>query len=271
MGINQTFDPWASQNLIFRSRQIAHTRSIENFVEFGFGLVAGVGLNLTVGGAGLNVAYINGYEVIQQDPASVVLQPNSTNYIFCAFTKTPDPISGTIAITQAILVQPNNTLPPNAIKLGEVDTNGVGVTAIRPSNTHFIIEDAQFGTDIEGNQKQITTLVTHKGTAFPTIPAPVDGQHFFRTDLKREFIYYNGTWNVAQAVFNTDGFTPTPAQTVFTLSQVPIPGGLALVTVNGIEYEQGTSWTLVGTTLTWLNAPFSLGVTDRLVVRYQTG
>ena len=271
MGINLTFDPWARQQLIFDARLIAYLRSVQNFVEYGFGLVAGVGLNLVVGQVGPNVAYLNGYEIVQTDPVTVVLTTSITNYIFLAFTKTPDPIAGTEAITPGILVQNNNTLPPNAIKLGEVDTSGVGITALRPQNNHFIIEDSQFDTDIEGNQHQITTLVTHKGTAFPTSPPPVDGQHFFREDLGREFFFYSGSWTLVgdQATFATDGFTPTLGQTVFALSSTPVGGGLTEVSVNGVLYEQGVSWMVAGSTLTWLNSPFSLGTLDRLVARYQ--
>jgi hypothetical protein len=71
------------------------------------------------------------------------------------------------------------------------------------------------------------------------------------------------------AVFSKQTFIPTIAQTVFTLATVPDPAGLAEVVVNGMTYEQGHDYTLVGATLTWLNVSGLLDTSDRLVVAYQ--
>lgn len=272
MSINPDFDEWTTNQLLFRKRLDSYQRFIKNFVMQGYGLVAGAGLNVVAGDVSGNYAYINGYEVVIGGPSTVLLVPSTTNYIFLGFTKTPDPIFGTSGITPAVIAQISPTPGPNMMKLGEVDTNGLVITAIRVQNNGYHLEDAQFDTDIESNQKQIKNLVTHKGTAFPTSPAPAVGQRFFRTDLGREFFWFGGIWNIVgnQATFTIDGFTPTPAQTIFALSQTPVPGGLILVSVNGAIYEQGVSFTVAGTVLTWLNAPFALGVTDRLVARYQT-
>lgn len=271
MSINPDFDAWATNQLLFRKRLISFQRFIQNFVMQGYGLADGGGLNLNVGTIAGSYAYINGYDVVIGPVSVVALFDNTTNYIFLGFTKTPDPISGTMEITPAVIAQTSPT-PPSAdtLKLGEVDTVGGAITAIREENNGYHLDNAQFDTDLESNQKQIKNLVTHKGTAFPTDPAPVDGQHFFRTDLQKEYVFFNSTWNIVQAGFVVDGFTPTLAQTAFVLSQAPVAGGLIFVTVNGITYEQGTNFTVSGTTLTWTNVPFSLGTTDRLVARYQT-
>ena len=64
-----------------------------------------------------------------------------------------------------------------------------------------------------------------------------------------------------------DIFAPANLQTVFTLSQT-WSGGFAIVFVNGIEYVLGSDFTIVGTTLTWLDVPFTLALSDRLAVDY---
>lgn len=65
-----------------------------------------------------------------------------------------------------------------------------------------------------------------------------------------------------------DTFVPIAAQTIFTLSFTP--GGMStfLLTLNGLEQEEGINYTVSGTTLTWLNFPFVLAVTDLLIIHY---
>lgn len=60
-------------------------------------------------------------------------------------------------------------------------------------------------------------------------------------------------------------------QTAFTLSPTPFAGttGTMLLWVNGVLYEQGTSYTIAGSALTWLDAPFTLTTTDEIVAFYQ--
>lgn len=65
-------------------------------------------------------------------------------------------------------------------------------------------------------------------------------------------------------------FTPTSGQTVFPLTEVYDTGEFALVTVNGIGQDQVVNFTIVGSTLTWLDVPFVLSPTDSLCVRYKT-
>ena len=62
-------------------------------------------------------------------------------------------------------------------------------------------------------------------------------------------------------------FAPANLQTVFTLSNV-WAGNYAVVYVNGIEYVLGSDFTIAGTTLTWLDVPFTLALGDQLVVDY---
>lgn len=59
-------------------------------------------------------------------------------------------------------------------------------------------------------------------------------------------------------------------QTAFTLTSSFSSGGLSVLFVNGIGYAEGTEYMISGTTLTWLDAPFTLQIGDRVVIKYQT-
>jgi hypothetical protein len=74
------------------------------------------------------------------------------------------------------------------------------------------------------------------------------------------------------AEFVEESFNPGVGQTIFVLSNSHAAGNkLSLACINAVcGYEQGTSYTISGTTFTWLNNPFSLDATDRLVVKHQT-
>lgn len=66
-----------------------------------------------------------------------------------------------------------------------------------------------------------------------------------------------------------DEFVPTLGQVTFVLSSVPTDLNSISLHVNGIAYDDVTDYTVSGTTLTWLNTPFSLETTDKLLARYQ--
>jgi hypothetical protein len=71
------------------------------------------------------------------------------------------------------------------------------------------------------------------------------------------------------APFQEDEFTATGGQTVFVLSETFALNGMATVTVNGVRYAQGTNYTISGTTLTWLDTPFTLEVGDCIIALYE--
>ncbi len=73
---------------------------------------------------------------------------------------------------------------------------------------------------------------------------------------------------LAVVAFVEDAFVPTGGQTVFNLSVAPQDADSLRVSVNGLIYESGVDYTLAGTTLTWLDALFDLGPTDKLAARY---
>jgi hypothetical protein len=65
-----------------------------------------------------------------------------------------------------------------------------------------------------------------------------------------------------------DEFTATLAQTVFTLTQSAAAGGVVVLTINGQRFAEGTDFTISGTTLTWLDTPFTLEAGDAVVITY---
>lgn len=65
-----------------------------------------------------------------------------------------------------------------------------------------------------------------------------------------------------------EAFTPTPAQTVFTLAGSPVTSASVAVLVNGIGYELTTDFTVSGNQVTWLDTPFTLDASDSVVIRY---
>lgn len=71
------------------------------------------------------------------------------------------------------------------------------------------------------------------------------------------------------AEFQQDSFTAIPAQVLFTLTTAFYPNGLSIIIVNGLVYTQGADYTISGTTLTWLNTPFTFIGGESVVVKYQ--
>ena len=197
MGINVGWDEWDNLHLILDERVSGFSRWVKNFTMKGYALTPGVGLQAISGEPGLNVAYVNGYEIKQTGSVALALAASATNHIFIKFTKTPDPTAGTAAITITYTVNTTGIPPVDSIKLGEVDTDGVGVLVIRNENNKFRLHDAQLETDIDCNQLQLKRYTAEKGTSFPTVPPPVIGEHFVRTDLlgNPEFIFDGVMWN----------------------------------------------------------------------------
>lgn len=66
----------------------------------------------------------------------------------------------------------------------------------------------------------------------------------------------------------TDQFTPTPAQTLFPLSATPVDPLDTHMSVNGQLQVYGTNFTVVGSTLSWLNVGFMLGPSDYVTIDY---
>ena len=48
--------------------------------------------------------------------------------------------------------------------------------------------------DIDFNQNAALELVLEQGVAFPVVPAPLEGQKFYRTDLNQEFVFNGTDW-----------------------------------------------------------------------------
>lgn len=66
-----------------------------------------------------------------------------------------------------------------------------------------------------------------------------------------------------------DTFSATLSQTVFNLSSTPTNPTATLFFVEGVMYAGPSFFTLIGTTLTWLDVPFTLPAGARVDVFYQ--
>ena len=65
-----------------------------------------------------------------------------------------------------------------------------------------------------------------------------------------------------------DEFVATGGQTAFTLTQSYLAGSIIILTVNGKKFTQGTDFTAVGTTVTWLDVDFVLVAGHVVVAQY---
>lgn len=64
-----------------------------------------------------------------------------------------------------------------------------------------------------------------------------------------------------------ESFTPAPAQTVFNIAATPTTDSEVTFRLNGVAYETGTDFSVVGTTVTWLKA-ITLDATDTVEIVY---
>jgi hypothetical protein len=67
--------------------------------------------------------------------------------------------------------------------------------------------------------------------------------------------------------FVEEFFTPAGGQTVFTIADTPVTDTV-LFYVNGVLYELDVDYTVAGTTITWLDAKFTLAASDRVFISY---
>lgn len=66
----------------------------------------------------------------------------------------------------------------------------------------------------------------------------------------------------------TDVFTAAASQTAFTLSRTPVDDDDVELTVNGIEYTNGTDFSASGTSITWNDILFTLESGDIIILDY---
>ena len=70
-------------------------------------------------------------------------------------------------------------------------------------------------------------------------------------------------------VHNFELFSPTNGQTVFSLSNDPLPGPDIVMFVNGVAYENGVDYILSGSTVTWQDALFTLDTSDEVQIIFK--
>jgi hypothetical protein len=70
-------------------------------------------------------------------------------------------------------------------------------------------------------------------------------------------------------VFRLDYFDATPLQTVFNLPATPVAPTKLIGFVNGVEYRNGTDFSVVGNVFTWLDVDFTLTTGDVVGMYYE--
>lgn len=70
------------------------------------------------------------------------------------------------------------------------------------------------------------------------------------------------------APWREDEFTATGGQITFIISWPATDANSIELYVNGVLYDDTADYTVSGTTVTWLNTPFSMDVGDKVLVRY---
>ncbi len=160
-------------------------------------------------------------------------------------------------------------------------TSGTSLT-IRPGTGTDNGETIKLQSADGVDQLEITTstVVIHRDLAVAPIAAPA--AHPTRDTLFKDSA--DGNFKIRKAVtdgggiltiepplFTEDEYTPTIGQTVFTLTGSWVGGsGFVSVEVNGIGYDRGSHYTASVGSITWLDVPFTLEITDRFTVMYQT-
>ena len=74
--------------------------------------------------------------------------------------------------------------------------------------------------------------------------------------------------NLLGKSWKRDEFTATNGQVTFILSSAPADNSSVTLYVNGVMYDDVDDYTVSGTTITWLNTPFSMDAGDEILVRY---
>lgn len=248
-GVNSSYDPWITDELINRHQLNGPNRRWTNFVLEGLTLSDGGGL---VVDAAAGFAYIVGYEVQNGVSEPLALTDNATNYVFFTFTKVLDPappLTSVLDILPTFEVNTSGIAPPNSILLGELDTAGGSIVDIRAAETRFDLFPAQFTENLESNHKQIENLVIHKG---PVLPAPLEseaGQLFFLTADLELYKFDGVTWVKMAAA-------ATP----------PAPGAIAVTNGTGIAIPVGTILTMLLGMPTSVKPAFGTSEADAQVI-----
>lgn len=68
--------------------------------------------------------------------------------------------------------------------------------------------------------------------------------------------------------WQSETFSPTNGQTLFTLSILPSDSESVLMIINDATYTIIDNFTVVGSAVTWNNVAFTITTTDTVVIRY---
>jgi len=78
--------------------------------------------------------------------------------------------------------------------IAEVISWDVGNDRFEVTDDLYIDGTLEVNGNVDFNQNLAVEMVIDQGTAFPTVPAPVEGQVFYRTDLDTFYVYDGSSW-----------------------------------------------------------------------------
>lgn len=148
---NSSYRAFISGDRLIAERLNAFRKGIRNHVLTGFKPVAGGGLSLSVGSAGTNVAYINGFEVYSGSVLECSLDGDLTHDIYLVFTYTEDTVSSsysTITPTLEALLTTQSPVNENYLKIAQVTTGATQITDVSLEwGSYFYLSPAAFGRE----------------------------------------------------------------------------------------------------------------------------
>lgn len=220
-------------------------------------------------------------DAYDQGPAAAIIQLNGSGSLEVQDSGA-SPIWKVDEATATVLMNLISAFPGNDLTL---QAGGAGLTVLTTSGAIQVdvgVEaDVDGGAFVGGPTTRMSTFRYFPSSSPPSTSSTPSGETWF-TDASPSGGFqaftihvWDGTeWGpvgkAGGASFSVDSFTPTTGQTNFALSDTPAqPNGLIVVTLNTAVAEEGVSYTLSGSTLTWLNVPAALDPSDTLVVYYQ--
>ena len=172
----------------------------------------------------------------------------------------------TAALSQTIRVDPTSN--PQTVNLPSIEVADAG----------RLIEVKEVGGGAAGS------LLTNLVTIAPSSGDTVDGQSSFEISMQRGSVILRSDgasdWMITGAYLpisagasaadhhQTDQFTATALQTAFVLSKVPADPVDVVMHVNGQRQRNGVDFSIVGTTVTWLDVQFTLSGGDAVQLDY---